>query len=164
MYIIYMICWDSSVSETIFSIKLFSDRPKKLSRSLCSHWLPKWGSFAVLPANLIRSMMTLLLSRLCPRTFFQLQVKPMAKFQLPIPHLICQDSSIASRKLLAATPARLPRCVNSLKTQIQKVDEAYDQCTSAWTKGEAEGFFTEVSLKFNSVRTQSHWMEHVLKV
>ena len=44
---------------------------------------------------------------------------------------------------------QLPRCVTSLKTQIQKIDDAYDQCMTAWSKGEAEGFFTQGLLNHN---------------
>ena len=36
-----------------------------------------------------------------------------------------------------------PRCINSLRTQITKVDAAFDQCSTIWCSGEAEGFFTE---------------------
>lgn len=30
-----------------------------------------------------------------------------------------------------------------MKGDIAKIDNHYDSCTEAWTKGEAEGFFTE---------------------
>ncbi|CAK9096906.1 Uncharacterized protein SCF082_LOCUS45475 [Durusdinium trenchii] len=35
----------------------------------------------------------------------------------------------------------------SLKGDIAKIDNHYDSCTEAWTKGEAEGFFTEGNAK-----------------
>ena len=43
---------------------------------------------------------------------------------------------------------RLARCVQSLKTQVTKIDGAYDDCNHAWTKGEAEGFFSEELLDY----------------
>lgn len=41
------------------------------------------------------------------------------------------------------------RCCASLKSQVTKVDGAFDKCSNAWCTGEAEGFFTE---KFLSLR------------
>ena len=47
------------------------------------------------------------------------------------------------------------RCVASLKSQVAKIDGSYDKCNEAWTKGEAEGFFTETFLDPNMWKT--HW-------
>ena len=54
-----------------------------------------------------------------------------------------QDSCNFSHPALHSSFGRSSRCVTSLKTQIGRVDAAFDQCNSVWCSGEAEGFFTE---------------------
>lgn len=52
-------------------------------------------------------------------------------------------------------PIKRPRCVASLKTQIQRVDEAFDKCNTVYCRGEAEGFFTE---KFLDLSTDDFYL------
>ena len=41
----------------------------------------------------------------------------------------------------------LLRCSTSLKSQVQKLDEAYDKCQAVFCKGEVDGFYTEAFLR-----------------
>lgn len=43
------------------------------------------------------------------------------------------------------------RCINSLKSQVAKVDGAFDKCSNVWCAGEAEGFFTDKLLILISI-------------
>ena len=84
---------------------------------------------------------------------------------MPQPHdPSCQDTLHNSTTSAPFHQLALPRCINSLKTQIQKVDDAYDSCMNAWSKGEAEGFFTEGLLSLLCDEThktlQNNWMKY----
>ena len=39
-----------------------------------------------------------------------------------------------------------PRSIDKLKKEIQNIDAEYDGCQDVWSKGEANGFFTETLL------------------
>ena len=58
----------------------------------------------------------------------------------------CISYSMHRSPIVSSQTSRRPRCINSLRTQVQKVDECYDKCQSVWTKGEVEGFNTDMLL------------------
>ena len=51
----------------------------------------------------------------------------------------------------------LPRSVQQLKTQITNLDQEFDKCQEVWTRGEAEGFFTEKFLIYNTFLQTWMW-------
>ena len=100
-----------------------------------------------------------------PSTWFGNQVWWSSCHLVPQPHdPSCQDTLHNSTTSAPFHQLALPRCINSLKTQIQKVDDAYDSCMNAWSKGEAEGFFTEGLLSLLCDEThktlQNNWMKY----
>jgi hypothetical protein len=42
-----------------------------------------------------------------------------------------------------------PRSIDQLKREIGNLDAQFDGCQDVWSKGEADGFFTEEFLAFN---------------
>ena len=58
-------------------------------------------------------------------------------------HMIAKMHRCTDLETACFAPVSSPRCITSLRTQVQKVDAAYDVCNTAYCKGEAEGFFTE---------------------
>ena len=100
-----------------------------------------------------------------PSTWFGNQVWWSSCHLVPQPHdPSCQDTLHNSTTSAPFHQLALPRRINSLKTQIQKVDDAYGSCMNAWSKGEAEGFFTEglLSLLCDEMHKtlQNNWMKY----
>eukprot|EP00435_Cladocopium_sp_Y103_P000747 s1972_g1.t1 len=73
--------------------------------------------------------------------------EPKADFGGPMFAMLEADKSRTDKaknaKLALPEPqskgAQAHQCVNSLRTQVQKVDEAYDKCQAVWVKGQKPG-------------------------